>query len=266
MKKLLLILFVLLVFCVSAYSETLTLSTYYPAPFGSYDRLRLVPRTTAGLNCAGMDGLMVYDTTISPASVSICSGGTWVPLADRIWSRSGTNIILTTASDNVGIGINPPTQKLDVSGNTRISGSLNAGTTITAGTGITATTGSITATTGNVAAGDAVTAGTTVTAGTGVTSTTGNITATAGNISATNATNGIITGRNMVANNTLSVTGTSTLTGNVGMGRAPHASYDADVNGDALVRGNLRLGNNEGILRVGYTASAPPGYYAVYAP
>ncbi len=47
------------------FSESLTLSTYYPAPFGSYDRLKLVPRSSLSLDphCDDSNdlGTMYYD-------------------------------------------------------------------------------------------------------------------------------------------------------------------------------------------------------------
>ena len=45
MKKLICAL-ILLSVSGTAYAETIQLNTYYPAPFGAYDRLRLDPRTT----------------------------------------------------------------------------------------------------------------------------------------------------------------------------------------------------------------------------
>ena len=51
--------------CLPLFAESINLSTYYPAPFGSYDRLKLVPRDSLPLDpyCDNKDdiGLMYYD-------------------------------------------------------------------------------------------------------------------------------------------------------------------------------------------------------------
>ena len=62
-KKILLITFVF-VAVISSYAlaqETLTLTTYYPAPFGAYDRMRLVPRASiADADCDDNTLGMIY--------------------------------------------------------------------------------------------------------------------------------------------------------------------------------------------------------------
>jgi hypothetical protein len=46
--------------------------------------------------------------------------------SSSLWTQSGTSIYYNTG--NVGIGIDTPTEKLEVSGNTKINGTLNIGT------------------------------------------------------------------------------------------------------------------------------------------
>lgn len=54
------------------------LSTYYPAPYGAYDRLKLVPRESLPLdpNCDGLNdlGTMYYDKGIGllPEGIFVC--------------------------------------------------------------------------------------------------------------------------------------------------------------------------------------------------
>ncbi|MEK6538938.1 MAG: hypothetical protein AABZ46_07430, partial [Nitrospirota bacterium] len=60
-------------------------STYYPAPFGMYDRLRLVPRTALGAPCD--PGTFYYETGVG---LRLCdeATATWGPLGS-VWTQSG---------------------------------------------------------------------------------------------------------------------------------------------------------------------------------
>ncbi len=55
----------LMIFCPVSSAENMTLTTYYPAPFGAYDRIKLVPRASLALDPYCDDekdvGLMYYD-------------------------------------------------------------------------------------------------------------------------------------------------------------------------------------------------------------
>ncbi len=72
------------------------LSTYYPAPFGAYDRLKLVPRGSLPLdpNCDGLNdrGPMYYDKGEGSLTegVYVCQRVSedrlaWVPLSGRYY-------------------------------------------------------------------------------------------------------------------------------------------------------------------------------------
>ena len=72
------------------------LSTYYPAPFGAYDRLKLVPRETLPLdpNCDTADdlGTMYYDNGAGELAegVHVCQKigpeiMTWVPISGKYY-------------------------------------------------------------------------------------------------------------------------------------------------------------------------------------
>ena len=60
------------------WAENITLTTYYPAPFGSYDRLKLVPRDSlpADPNCNDAEdvGILYYDNGKGeqPEGVYVC--------------------------------------------------------------------------------------------------------------------------------------------------------------------------------------------------
>ncbi|TSC52161.1 MAG: hypothetical protein LiPW41_372 [Parcubacteria group bacterium LiPW_41] len=51
------------------------------------------------------------------------------------WSRTGTNVFLSTSTDWVGIGTSTPTQALDVRGNLYVSGNITTGGTMTTNVG-----------------------------------------------------------------------------------------------------------------------------------
>lgn len=98
---------------------SISLTTYYPAPFGAYDTLRLVPRdepvcdeNAAGTLYTDADGNLYYcrneGTSVSPV---------WVwGFADQLWLRSGNNMYPSDISRNVGIGTKTPKFPLHVEG------------------------------------------------------------------------------------------------------------------------------------------------------
>ncbi len=143
MKKLLLILFLLLIPAFSACAETLTLNTYYPAPFGSYDRLRLVPRGIPPFAVAPCDeGTLLYDE-VGHAVMMCDENGLWVYLRST-WTQLGDAVYLTDSTNlniAVGIGTTTPTNKLDVAGSSVglkgiVTGSIYLGKYEDAGGGV----------------------------------------------------------------------------------------------------------------------------------
>src|SRR3989338_329978 len=103
--------------------ESITLTTYYPSPFGQYDRLRLAPRAALPpADCNGATlGLMYYDDGLN--SLMICedigAGPQWNPaMGGGIWRRDAANeqVFLQNINDKVGIGTNDPSDKLEVIG------------------------------------------------------------------------------------------------------------------------------------------------------
>ena len=101
-------------------AETVTLSTYYPAPFGTYDRLRLVPRAVITGPCP----VGTFYTRSDTNELQYCAddgggGGAWGPMVG-IWENDGADSIslVDTAIATFRVGINDPNPDamLEVSG------------------------------------------------------------------------------------------------------------------------------------------------------
>ena len=105
-----------------AYSqETLTITTYYPAPFGVYGNLRLFP-TDAEPTCATSndEGVFYYD--LSQHTYRACKFNTgnnryeFQDMGGGFWTLNGTSLYPNDNDWNVGIATDTPHAKLDVAG------------------------------------------------------------------------------------------------------------------------------------------------------
>jgi|GEM_PF-3494410 len=130
--------------------EKITLTTYYPAPFGEYQQVRLFPPTGGGpiigASCAGVgEGVMQYST--NAGTIVICNGaGIWIgiviaekveppcpfppcdpPVVDSFWDQVGSNLYPVDLGANVGIGTATPAAKLDVDGTSSPTGVRSTG-------------------------------------------------------------------------------------------------------------------------------------------
>ncbi len=119
-QKVILTFFIALVTASFAYaqSEQLTLTTYYPSPFGSYDRLRLVPRATTTCD-ATTRGLIYYDdptNTLMVCAYNSISGTYQWNSSSNTWSRDDTipGLYPTNLSDLVGMGTKNPRYPLHI--------------------------------------------------------------------------------------------------------------------------------------------------------
>ncbi len=112
------ILLILITVAVPASAENLTLTTYYPAPFGAYDRIRLVPRGTLAGPCD--PGLLYVDsaTDVPLYCKDIAGTGTWIHIPGA-WEQNGDLIYPADTAGNpnlkIGIGTTTPTDTLHVS-------------------------------------------------------------------------------------------------------------------------------------------------------
>ncbi len=88
MKRLFIFAFLGSIFSTFAFAQsttnTVTLTSYYPAPYGAYDRMRLVPRATLGGSCtAAQEGTLYIPNTTN--LINQCRGGNWEPIGDGLW-------------------------------------------------------------------------------------------------------------------------------------------------------------------------------------
>src|SRR3989338_10480910 len=104
-----------------AFAESVAINTYYPAPYGVYDRLRLVPRVEiTGTSC---DVGTFYSNTDDSGILYVCeddgASGAWVPLGSAVWTKTGDFIYPTeddgTFNKAVGIGDETPDASLEIS-------------------------------------------------------------------------------------------------------------------------------------------------------
>lgn len=130
----------LFAFCLATavYADSLTLTTYYPAPFGAYSKIRLVPQTTAPDGTC-TEGTMYMDgTNHIPMYCDDAANWVYIP---AIWKSSSGQAVLSSPSMPVvvgGVGAAGQLQVLGGSGDPVFSvtrGSSNFGiTTQTSGT------------------------------------------------------------------------------------------------------------------------------------
>lgn len=109
-----------LAFC-AVVTNTVNLTSYYPAPFGAYERLRLVPRADLAGPCA--DNGTIYFRA-SNNSLQLCANNVWGPFTS-LWSMTSTPGLdqyyfttpypdLTTNKPYLGIGTQDPQRPLHI--------------------------------------------------------------------------------------------------------------------------------------------------------
>ncbi len=96
-------------------AESITMTTYYPAPFGAYDQLRLVPR--GDLTGACSPGTFYISST--SGDMRYCrTDGTW-GYAPGVWKQVGNTIYPANSGNSslkVGLGLTLPTSRLMIKG------------------------------------------------------------------------------------------------------------------------------------------------------
>ncbi len=103
--------------------ESLSITTFYPSPYGVYNEMRLFPHDAPVTSCsAATEGTMFYNGTSH--DLQVCTGTAWGGGGDSLWAGSGADIY-NTNTGNVGIGTNVPTSaKLVVSGDVLLNGTI----------------------------------------------------------------------------------------------------------------------------------------------
>jgi hypothetical protein len=113
-------------------AEEITLTTYYPSPYGVYSEMRLYPKGSPTACGISQEGLMFYSdgTNVSyPRGLYVCGGSPlgWQKVGGGLWELTGSYLYPTQNSWNVGIGTPTPSYKLHVNGDVGWSGILQAG-------------------------------------------------------------------------------------------------------------------------------------------
>jgi len=106
-----------------AVAETISLSTYYPAPFGTYDRIRLVPRPIIPGPLCRVGTLYTRDTDFTLQYCADVGGGpnagNWGPM-EGLWRNDVADNVWLIDSDTVdfrvGIGTVSPNTQLELFG------------------------------------------------------------------------------------------------------------------------------------------------------
>jgi hypothetical protein len=109
-------------------AEEITLTTYYPSPYGVYSEMRLYPKAPppVATSCDDkQEGLMYYDNVAHALMVCRCKDSTCLFASNYAWtsaagywtlSTSGTDLYTNNPSWNVGIGTTGPGTALDLNG------------------------------------------------------------------------------------------------------------------------------------------------------
>lgn len=113
-------------FIIPAFSatETISITTYYSAPYGVFNMIRLSPFDPPGFSGLGSvctnNGEMFYSQALNEAI--ICNNGSWAEIqGPGLWLSNANGIYVSDNSWNVALGKNAPDTgyKLDVAGKFR---------------------------------------------------------------------------------------------------------------------------------------------------
>ncbi|MEW6008344.1 MAG: hypothetical protein AB1629_01770 [Candidatus Omnitrophota bacterium] len=112
-------------YCYAQNREELTITTYYPAPFGVYRQLRLFPRDDINLLNPCNNGDMFYRNTDN--QFYFCTNGSWQAGGGGLWRLDNPFLYPNDLNWRVGIGTATPSAGLHVNGTFRITNPIPAG-------------------------------------------------------------------------------------------------------------------------------------------
>lgn len=111
--------------------EALTITTYYPSPYGVYNELRLYPHSPPTDCTADQIGLMYYNSEDHNLRVCRYNGSAyaWEPVSGGYWAASPANPdnIYNTNTGRVGIGTTNVPSKLTLVGSGYVDTAMNTG-------------------------------------------------------------------------------------------------------------------------------------------
>lgn len=131
--------------CLYAYgyaqgTETVTITTYYPSPQGTYRSLRLFPNHQPPPCDSDHVGALHYDDGTNPAGLLkglyYCTGSSWQAIGGgggNFWTQNGNALYPNNLNWNVGAGTSTPQAKFTARGSVLFVGST--GTTPVSGAG-----------------------------------------------------------------------------------------------------------------------------------
>lgn len=114
-----------------ALAQNVEIEAFYPAPYGTYDRIRLVPRVDAGINTNPCQSGLMYTSSSQNNELIFCGDldsdgdfedGIWMDMPEHWEHNTATNEVYLVDSDTVdtfrvGIGEPTPEAALEVSAN-----------------------------------------------------------------------------------------------------------------------------------------------------
>ena len=100
-------------------TDSISITTYYPSPYGVYRNLRLFPSQQPAASSAQQNGTMYYNQSTN--MVYFYNGASWLPFGGggTGWALNGTKLY-NTNSGNVGIGTDNPTAALEINGAVKV--------------------------------------------------------------------------------------------------------------------------------------------------